>query len=544
MAQEFTNISQIQQDRSWWWLRVNKCLYNGWLAPEDVPEELKKRFGDFHVWTNDDGVQEHRKTMELHKTTAEYITNSIFAEEPEIQIEGTTGKRILEILEENDFIANEIDKTETWIALGARLKNLIKENGKTVIDYIEVDGFSPTSWHSKEILGGVFVTQRTKQIDGISWHYTLLQWHGFGESPLELGDDGEVLSIKNGYFIKTQVYKSRTIDKLETSCFGELQNVFGIKTREVENRFEFEVPTFHYSTVPRKNNKVLRSPMGLGWFTNALDTAKSIDESFDGLSTEIDLGRKKVAIGEFGATESLGIDGRPKKTFRSKKRGYFVNFDTNDTKGVVQDISGPLRTVEIIGALNAQLDVWDFKAGLSAGTSRFDGKSISTATEIKTQQKESARTIKLLENALARDWKAFIVKLVKFHNITAEGDNLGEITDKDINIIFHDNIIIDENLEKEVFRAEIDLGVRAEWEYRVRFFGESTEEAKAFIDTEINTNSVVDDEFNNPLPKPSPDETEEDFIARFMSDEEMITEHPEEEQRLAIAKEQFAKGGS
>jgi len=492
LKHNYTSLEQITHDRSWLWLRINKCLYSGYLKAEDVPTDLFFRFGDFHEYTNGDGDTEFRKTLGLHKATSEYITKSMFGELPEIAIDTAKGDMILDILKDNDFLENEIDMTETWIALGARIKMLYKENGKTVIDYIEADEFQPTQWRGKNITGGVLITIRTEIIDGVAWHYTLLQWHEWGKDvPLEIAEDGEVLTSKDGYFIKTEVYKSRTSENLGTSCFKELQNIFGFKVQEIQAKYNFEMPIFQYTRVPRKNNKILRSPMGLGWFTNALDVAKSCDESFDSLSTEIDLGRKKVAVSAMNAAiEGVDKAGESVKRFNRKKRAYLLEFDNDDPKTIIQDISGELRTDKITLALNTQLDMWDFKSGLSTGTTRFDGKSIVTATQVSTESSESAKTIILLENALIKDWKQFIIKLVHFHNITNTED-LGEITEDDITITFHDNIIIDENLEKEVFRLEIEAGIRTEWEYRMTFLNETDDEAKAFID-EINK---FDDEF-------------------------------------------------
>jgi hypothetical protein len=46
------------------------------------------------------------------------------------------------------------------------------------------------------------------------------------------------------------------------------------------------------------------------------------------------------------------------------------------------------------------------------------------------------------------------------------------------------------------------------------------------------------------MPIPNEGEDEETFIVRFMSDEEMMLEFPDEAQRRAIAQETFEKSGS
>lgn len=43
-----------------------------------------------------------------------------------------------------------------------------------------------------------------------------------------------------------------------------------------------------------------------------------------------------------------------------------------------------------------------------------------------------------------------------------------------------------------------------------------------------------------PIPKPTESESKDDFIARFVADEEMIDEYPDEDQRLAIAFDEWA----
>ena len=50
-----------------------------------------------------------------------------------------------------------------------------------------------------------------------------------------------------------------------------------------------------------------------------------------------------------------------------------------------------------------------------------------------------------------------------------------------------ERLIEDTGKEKERFLAEIRDGVRQKWEYRVQFFGETEEEAKAAVQTETNS---------------------------------------------------------
>ena len=540
LQHNFTGLQHMIQDISWLYLRINKCLYSGYLMADDVPSELEKRFGDFHEYANDAGDTCYRKTMGLHKLASEYVTRSIFAEEPEIAITNkTTEKWLQENFIKNDFLENEIELTETWVALGGKVKIPVRENGETGIDFIDADGFVPTQWKNKDVTGGVFVTQRSETIDGAMWHYTLLQWYEWNnEVPLTVDPEtNEILTVTAGYFVKTEVYKSKNVGMFTTSCFSDLQKVFGIKVQEVQTMLNVEMPIFQYTKLPIKNNKVFRSPLGIGLMTNALDEEKASDESFDGLSVEIDFGRKKIAVGEPAQESAVGRDGKTNyKRFNRKKRAYLVEMDT--TEPIVKDMSGELRTDKIVIALNTQLDIFAVKIGLSAGTFRFDGKSIVTATQIKTEQSESARTIRLLENAIARDWKQFIVKYIHFHNVMS-GENIPEITVEDITITFHDNIIIDEESEKKMFIEEINAGISTEWEYRATFKGETDEDAQEFVEEWFGGEEEFVDEFVQ-----LDGETEEEFVERFMNDVNKALEFEDEEQRMTAARESFTNSES
>ena len=541
LQHNFTNLNQILQDITWRYTHINSCLYSGYLTSEDVHTDLRDRFGDFHEYTNENGDNCFRKTLGLHKLAAEYITRSIWAEEPEISINNkTTEQWVEDTFKANDFFENEIEATETWIALGGKVKVPVRENGVTGIDFIDADGFHPTQWHNREVTGGVFFTQRSELEKGVTWHYTLLQWYEWGnEIPLTVDEEtGEVLTSKSGYFIKTEVFKDKsTLGGFSTRCFGQIQRVFGIKVDEIEAKLDFEIPIFQYTKLPIKNNKNRVSPLGIGLMTNALDEEKSCDETFDSLSLEIEMSRKKFAIGEPATVPSVARDGKTTvKRFNRKKSAYLMEMDT--VEPIVKDMSGEIRTDKIIPTLNTQLDIFSVKIGLSAGTLRFDGKSIVTATQIKTEASESARTIRMIENALAKDWKKFIVKLIHFHNKTS-GENIPEITVDDIEITFHDNIILDDDSAKDKFIQEIDKSISTEWEYRVKFKGETETEARAFIEENFGSEEEFIDGF-----APLEDETEEQFIERFMNDVNKALEFEDEEQRRTAAIETFNNSGS
>jgi hypothetical protein len=115
----------------------------------------------------------------------------------------------------------------------------------------------------------------------------------------------------------------------------------------------------------------------------------------------------------------------------------------------------------------------------------------------------------------------------------------GDIETLEIDVKPDDSIIIDDEALYQKDLDRVDRGTLPAWKVEVKWFGLTEEEAKANI-AESNTFEEVE----NPMPIPNDGESEEEFIARFMSDTKMLEEFPDESQRRAIAQETFEKSGS
>jgi hypothetical protein len=115
----------------------------------------------------------------------------------------------------------------------------------------------------------------------------------------------------------------------------------------------------------------------------------------------------------------------------------------------------------------------------------------------------------------------------------------GDIETLEIDIKPDDSIIINDEAEYQKDLDRVDRGTFPAWKNEVKWFGLTEAEAKANI-AESNT---FEPEENTTL-IPEDEETEKEFIARFMSDDEMKFEFPKKRQRKEAAKEQFDNSGS
>lgn len=103
---------------------------------------------------------------------------------------------------------------------------------------------------------------------------------------------------------------------------------------------------------------------------------------------------------------------------------------------------------------------------------RRDGQ-VRTATEVISENSDLYRNLKKHELSL----EAALLGMI---DSIADLLHLGDVK---ASISFDDSIISDTDSDKMTFLQEIRDGVRQKWEYRVKFFGEDEETAKAMVDS-------------------------------------------------------------
>ena len=126
-------------------------------------------------------------------------------------------------------------------------------------------------------------------------------------------------------------------------------------------------------------------------------------------------------------------------------------------------------------AINTALRELSLLCGFGNGYFSWDAHTgLKTAKEVSADNSMLARSIKKHQNAMRKA----IVTLVDGYIdlcVHVRGD---EVPDGDVTVTFDDGIITDTTTDKEQMIAEIGAGIASEWEYRVRFYGESPEDAQ------------------------------------------------------------------
>lgn len=226
--------------------------------------------------------------------------------------------------------------------------------------------------------------------------------------------------------------------------------------------------------------------LGCAVFSNAIDNLKGVDIAYNNFNSDFWLGQKKVFINKnlIGDT----VDGEqvvPDEV--NQQLFYTVGISMNGNgESLVQEHNPDLRVPDNTAAIQAQLDYLSFKVGFGTKHYQFNAGSIVTATQYTGDKQD------LIQNAHKHFIKveAFLQQLVGTllyigHNYI---DSRIDPNTK-VDILFDQSPLVDENAERQRDKDDVSAGLMLPWEYRVKWYGETKEEAK-----QILAENATDDE--------------------------------------------------
>lgn len=370
------------------------------------------------------------------------------------------------VLDENNFWAEGNELLEKAFAYGtgafvaradgAKVNSkgaVIPDNAcKAAIEYVDALSIIPLSVEKSRITEAAFVSEFTKR--GKSYAY--IETH-------TKADNGNY-QIANEYFMidGAQLKKSDLPDGIAPL----------IDTGSPRPWFALVYPniTCNIST----NNG-----LGMSVYANALDSLKAVDIAFNNFVRDFKLGGKKIFYNKsMLQTNAEGKNITPDDVVQQlfQQVGDGLDFDA---KQMVQEFNPSLRVQENKDGVQAQLDYLSFKCGMGTKRYQFESSGIKTATEYSGERQElvqhAQRHAIVLESALKTLCKALLYIGKAFC-----GANVDPETPVTIN--FEDGFIIDDDAAKESDRQDIRDGIMQPYEYRVKWYGETEEDAKAAIE--------------------------------------------------------------
>lgn len=403
---------------------------------------------DFHHYNmqlaNGTTVKKERATMNMAKKSCEDYSKLLWTEKTKIELDTIENtKRLWAVLDsrKNDFTINVPIAIEKAFALGAGAMVEYKDQGETIIDYIDGDLVLPYKYTNSYIYGIITISKFVEEEEDNKKYYTHLTYHEY----------------ENGVYKKlNELYLSN-----DENILGKIQN-FKEKFPNVLETYQTKTKAPHFQVFGPNlaNNYDFSSPFKISIYANSFDKLKSIDIKYDSFNNEFIKGKKRIIVSSKALKGRVDIDtetgdSRVVKYFDESDDTY-VAIDGNDMEGQpVKEIDFDLRAQDHISAINAELNWFSSGIGLGANFYKFDGISVKTAKEVISENSEAFRSRvhhQLVIHNAVYDLVAAICELegIKTTSITITAD---------------DSIIEDKDTEQMRSMQEVSQGLKSKKKY-------------------------------------------------------------------------------
>mgnify|MGYP001434267500 CR=1 FL=1 len=397
---------------------------------------------DFHRYTVYNGVnliEKDRYQLNMAKTICEDWANLLLNEKVKIYTGTDFDKELEKVFEYNNFRVKGNQLIELAFALGTgALVQYLDASGEVVIDFIRAGMIFPLSWDNGYINECAFGSMRER--GGKKQYY--IQIHKLNE--------------QNAYVIENHIVDAETGDEIELDE-GLLP--------EVDTGSE--IPLFQIITPNIVNNIDLDSPYGISVYANGIPQLKGCDIVYDSYINEFDLGKKRIMVPLSMARIQMGESGVTKPVFDKNDTVFYAIPGDRNEDGKLDTFDPQIRAQEHDLGINKALDLLSFKCGMGTGRYRFENGTVKTATEVISDKSELYQSLKKHEIVLESALKGMVKAIGKLKDVEIEK----------VSIDFDDSIIQDKESERQTDKGDIAIGAMGLLEYRMKWYGETEEEA-------------------------------------------------------------------
>ena len=425
-----------------------------------------KGFHSYRVRNGESMVNCKRYALGMGKKLCEDWANLLMNEKVQITLEGQKEQEFIDrVLTENNFTvkANEMQEMKSALGTVAYIPRVIgqeiNESGEIVpgnasgiiLDYVTIENIYPLAWQNGFISECAFSSVVTRN----GHDYLYLQIHHKDDSGSYIIDN-RIYRYDNEMLADEQLTSVKGFENIPPVVYtGSDKRQFVIDRLNIANNFNYLLPT------------------GIAVYANTIDVLQGVDIAYDSYVNEFRLGKKRIMVKPSAAKY---LDGEP--VFDPSDVAFYVLPEDVSDGAVITPIDMTLRTAEHNTGIQDQLNILSSKCGFGETYYRFDGGSVATATQVISENSTMFRTIKkheiILEDALVELCRI----LLRLGN-TAMGAGLNE--DVEISIDFDDSIIVDTESQRAQDRQDVNMGVMSVLEYRMKWYGEDEDTAKAAL---------------------------------------------------------------
>ena len=469
--------------------------YYNWI---ELWESWWKNEVDFHKYHDQSGKKRKLFTLGMAKRIAEDWASILFTERDEITTEAETDEQTkanneylakqLKVLKVYDDLPIAIEKAMAMGTAGAILR----------VKHATVDKQGNLSANNRTSLDIIYV--------GASQMIPLRVEHG-QIIDIAIVSENNVKGKKEYYI---EIHKLEYKEKLEKEVYVISNTYLDENGNEIQKEgiarnytINSNVPSFSIlkPAIANPLDVSYNNVNGLGFsiYGTAIDQLKASDITYNNFVMDFYLGGKKVfynkKIVNTKTIQRKDVDGNtieeqielyPDDITRQQWKTYGEEMINLKDNPAITEYNPELRVEEDTKGIQFALNMFSFKGGLGTEYYRFDvGKGIVTATQYVGDRQDlitnANKHRKKVDEFVSGICKAILlIGRILFKENVTEGCII-KVADKD-------GFMVDTETAKQEFRQDIAQGIRQAWEYRVKFFGEDEETAKAMVkDEEIES---------------------------------------------------------
>lgn len=457
--------------------------YYKWI---DLWESWWRNEVDFHKYRDDSGQERTMYTLGMAKRMSEDWASILFTERDEVTTEASTAKQTelnnkylnkqLKILKVYKDLPTAIEKAMATGTAGAILRvkhaKIDKQGGlfadertKTDIIYVSASQIIPLRVEHGEIIDVAIVSENI--VNDKKEYY--IEIH-----KLQYKDEKEIYFISNTY-LDEQGNEIQKEDIAKQYTVNSNVPLFSIMKPAIAN--------------PINENYNIINGLGFSVYGTALPQLKACDITYHNFVMDFYLGGKKVFYNKkIVQTKTIkDSEGReievpiyPDDLTRQQWKTYGNEMQNLQQEPAIKEYNPELRVEEDTAGIQFALNVFAFKGGLGTGYYKFDSGrgNVITATQyvgdrqdLITNANKHRKNVDEFVSGIAK--AILLLGRILFKEPVTE-DCIIKVTDKD-------GFMVDTETAKQEFRQDIAQGIRKEWEYRVKFFGEDEETAKKMV---------------------------------------------------------------
>lgn len=445
---------------------------------------------DFHKYHDQTGKERQMYKLGMAKRVAEDWSSILFTERDEITSEAKTKAQTEN---NNKYLTEQVNLLKLYrdlpvaiekaMAMGTagaivRVNNVKVDKGRNLyadnntkldIIYVRADQIVPLKVEHGQIIDVAIVSE-------------------------------DIVEDKKQYYI--ELHKLSYNSKLEQEVYTVTNTYLDENGKEISKEgiakdytINSNIPTFAIlkPAIANPLDTYYNNVNGLGYSTygTAIDQLKACDIAYNNFVMDFYLGGKKVFYNKKivdtktiqvkdkdGNIKEEQIERYPDDITRQQWKTYGDEMTNLKDNPAITEYNPELRTQENKEGIQFALDMLSFKCGLGTKYYEFNGSSVVTATQyVGDRQDLVVNANKHRKNV--DEFVSGICKAILLFGRVLFGEPVTE--DCTIKIVDKDGFMTDTETAKQEFRQDIAQGIRQAWEYRVKFLGETPEEAKAMV---------------------------------------------------------------